>query len=139
MRYRTTLWLLLASLTLVGAAHAGELAAQSADETPVYFNGVKVAIDPATGKLRQPTAAEIQALRAVIAPDSRSMSIGKPMPQSQAASNATYRKLKNGGVMVQLPESSMTSLVAVRQADGTLRISDGDSDGRAITQEAASE
>ena len=54
--------LLSAGLSLTVAAHAAEPPATD-DTATGYFAGVKVAIDPATGRLRAPTANEIRQLR----------------------------------------------------------------------------
>ena len=114
----TTSMVLLAGLTLACGAQAGESAQE---DVGLYFNGVKVAIDPATGRLRQPTAAEIKALRASVKqmPTAR----GKAMPATRADAQRTVRKLPDGSVTAQVSEDMMNTVVATRQADGSIRIS----------------
>jgi len=108
---------LLAGLTLACGAQAGESAQEDVD---LYFNGVKVAIDPATGRLRQPTPQEIQALRASVKqmPTAR----GKAMPATRADAQRTLRKRADGTMKAQVSEDMMIGVVATRQADGGIRI-----------------
>lgn len=107
---------LLAGLTLAGGAQAGD-AAQDAD---LYFNGVKVAIDPATGRLRQPTPEEVKALRASVQqmPTAR----GKAMPKTRTDAQRTLRKRADGTMKAQVSEDMMLNLEATRQADGSIQI-----------------
>lgn len=114
----TASMVLLAGLTLACSAQAGESAQQ--EDVDLYFNGVKVAIDPATGRLRQPTPAEIKALRATVQqmPTAR----GKAMPATRADAQRTLRKRADGTVRAQVSEDMMLSLEATRQADGTIKI-----------------
>lgn len=68
--------------------------------------------DAETGQLRAPTAAEAAALR------------GKPaaaaLRSAAPAAEPLQRKLANGAVMAEVPESLMQFTVVTRQADGTL-------------------
>lgn len=123
---------LLAGLALAGVAHAGEPAQA---DTNVYFNGIKVAIDPTTGRLRQPTAAEAQALResAQRMPTATSTT----MPKTRADAHRTIRKMRDGSVMAQLSQDMMLSVEATRLPDGSIQIQHaGDS---AAHQEAGHE
>lgn len=127
MRNRITPLLLVSSLALASTAIAGETPAPA--EENVYFHGVKVAIDPVTGKLRQPTPAEMRQLRAVMPKAAKGISIGKPMPQTKAEAERTYRRSKSGVASVYLPESSMSNVVAVQNADGSISVQHTDAAG----------
>ncbi len=126
MRIRMTPLLLVSSLALASTAIAADKPVPA--EEPIYFHGVKVAIDPKTGKLRQPTPAEMRQLRLAV-PKASGMSIGKPMPKTMAEANRTYRRAPNGAVSLELPESSMSNVVAVQNADGSISIQHTDSAG----------
>ena len=95
---------LLAGLALAGAAHAGEPAQP---DTNLYFNGIKVAIDPATGRLRQPTAAEAEALRASVSRMPVAGARAKAMPATRADAHRTIRKMADGSVMAQVSEDML--------------------------------
>ncbi|MEJ7808759.1 MAG: hypothetical protein WKG03_22915 [Telluria sp.] len=113
--------LLVSSLALASTAFAAE-PAQEVDTT-LYYNGVKVAIDPVTGRLRQPTAAESAALKVSVAtmPTQKSRG-GKAMPKTRAEANRTVRKMRDGSVMMSVSEDMMSAVVATKQADGTIRV-----------------
>ncbi|MEO7066131.1 MAG: hypothetical protein ABI114_04430 [Rhodanobacter sp.] len=137
------LGLVLAGVFVTGAAQATDQKVTSAPETAVYVQGVQVAIDPATGHLVEPTAAQRTALSkamaaraAIVAP----RSIGTPaVPRNEAEAAATLHtiKLKNGrtAVGMALPENLMSSLVAERRADGSLSIHHQGDDNAAKTVE----
>ena len=129
----TASMVLLAGLTLACGAQAGESAQEDVD---LYFNGVKVAIDPATGRLRQPTPQEIQALRASVTQAPVSGARGKAMPATRADAQRTIRKMADGSVMAQVSEDMMLGVEATRQADGTIKITHA---GDAAAQEAGHE
>lgn len=133
MRISMTPLLLVSSLALASTAFAAE---PTQTDTSLYFNGVKVAIDPVTGRLRQPTAAESAALRASVANMPAQKSRGKAMPKTRAEANRTVRKLRDGSVMMDVSEDMMSTVVATRQADGTIRVQH---QGEATTQEAGNE
>ena len=137
MRMRNTSWLLLAGLSVGVAAHAGEPAVADTGS----YAGVTVAIDPTTGRLRAPTAAEVAALRAK-APRSamRSpMSIAKPGPKTRAEAERTMRTHPDGHVSMQVSEDMMSNVIATRQADGSIRIQHADADGTITAEGAAHE
>lgn len=117
MRNRMTSLALLVGITLAAGAQAADKP-QSNDYQP----GAKVSIDPATGKLRQPTTEELAALRASKqAPAARTL--GKAAPRNEAEARRTQRKLSGGrGVVIEVPEDRMSTVVAVRQADGSIKI-----------------
>ena len=114
--------LLSAGLSLTVAAHAAEPPATD-DTATGYFAGVKVAIDPATGRLRAPTAEEIRQLRetaGVTAPAAAAMR-GKRAPRNEAEARQTVRRHATGsGVMAEVPEDRMSALVATQTADGRI-------------------
>jgi len=137
MRICNTL-LLLTGISVGFAAQSGEPPATS--ETTGTYNGVTVAIDPATGRLRAPTAAELAALRHAAPRTTDRMSIAKPAPKTRAEAARTIRRHPNGSVTMQVSEDMMSNVVAHRQADGTLRLDHVDADGHVVpvtTQEGA--
>jgi hypothetical protein len=139
MKLRTIPWLLLTGLTVGFAAHAGEPATAGTDNDAGYAPGMKAAIDPATGRLRQPSAAEMRALQ-VKASQSRMTTLRGVMPRNEAEARSTLRKLPRGGYQIRVPEDRMSTLTATTQADGSVRIQHG-ADGQAPTssQEAGHE
>jgi hypothetical protein len=133
IRTRTLCLALAAGMGLTCVAHAGDPQPQDAT---LYFNGVKVSIDPATGRLRQPTAEELKALRASVKQMPRSASLDKPLPSSRVAAERTVRKLPDGSRMATVSEDMLHSVTVTRQADGSLTLSEGNAQP---AQEAASE
>lgn len=123
---------LLAGLTLAGGAQAGD-AAQDAD---MYFNGIKVAIDPATGRLRQPTPEEATALRASVRLMPSARGKGKTMPATRADAQRTIRKAADGSISAQVSEDMLLSVEATRQADGSIKVTHA---GDVVAQEAGHE
>lgn len=139
------LGLVLAGVFVTTAVQAADPVAVSAQEATVYVQGVQVAIDPATGHLVEPTAAQRTALsnamaaRAAIAAP---RSIGTtPIPRNEAEARATFHTitLKNGhkAVGMALPENLMSSIVAERRADGSLSIHHEGDDNAATNVEVA--
>jgi hypothetical protein len=87
--------------------------------------GIKVAIDPATGRIRNMTPEENAALskaaaRKRILPYSNA-------PVDNAAAARTVRKAANGSVSVRVPQSAMTQLHARVGADGKIVLSESPS------------
>jgi hypothetical protein len=124
MRNRTTITALLAGLTLGFAAHAAE--PQDQPVTEVTYEGVRVAIDPATGKLRPLTAAENKALSAAM--------LGKKgklapryanQPRNAAEARATRRVHADGSVSVRVPADQMSEMKATDGADGQVMLYEG--------------
>lgn len=115
----------LVSLATAGAV-AGEAPADGAtspdDAVPVAYHGVQVFVDPATGKLQAPSAAQRQALGKVIQQD-RAAVLAK-RPRDEIAARTTLRTSRSGQVyaLMQVPDSHFSNLVAERQADGSIRI-----------------
>jgi hypothetical protein len=129
MKVRLAPWLFISGVALAASAHAGEQAApaQSSDETTATaeFNGMKVAVDKKTGKLRPLTPAESRELDEMLTQQGRSSARrGLPAPPAtEAAAIATARSLPMGGTAMKLPESQMEYLTATRDADGNLVLS----------------
>ena len=141
---KCTTLLLLAGLSAGFAAHAAEPVADDAAATGSYA-GVTVAIDPATGRLRAPTAAEQAKLRTAVSSRLRTadpMSIAKPGPKTLAEARHTLRRDRNGVMSMHVPEELMSSMTAHQREDGSIVIGHGDADGHvapASTVEAVRE
>ena len=126
MKRRVSPWWLLSGMVFGCMAVAAE--PQTAQD--ITFSGVKVAVDPATGKLRPLTPAEERALSAALLKSDKAFP-GQPRDEKEAA--ATKRVHRDGTVQVQVPASVMTELRAVQDADGTLRLYEGDVEGHVAT------
>ena len=125
---KSTTLMLLAGLTAGFAAHAAEPAAEHVSDTGMYA-GATVAIDPATGRLRAPTAAEQAELRKAVSSRLRTadpMSIAKPGPKTIAEARRTLRQHPNGMMSMQVPEELMSQVVATQREDGSIVIGHGD-------------
>ncbi len=126
--------LALSGLLVAGTVFAAEQKGPAADGQLVTVQGVQVAIDPATGQLVAPTAAQRAALSRAFGDntaansllDSRRTVKGTAAPADEAAARKTFHafQLSNGhkAVGMALPESLMSSVVAERRADGSLNI-----------------
>ncbi|MGY1458586.1 MULTISPECIES: post-PEP-CTERM-1 domain-containing protein [unclassified Luteimonas] len=128
---RTTL-LLLAGLSAGFAAHATEPVA--GETTTTSHAGVTVAIDPATGRLRAPTAAEQAQLRTNVSARMRTadpMSIAKPGPRTRAEAERTFRRHRDGSFSMATSDDMMSFATATRLEDGSIVIGHGDADGHA--------
>lgn len=113
--------------TVAGAAYAAETPATQAKPQATAGQAMQVvAIDPATGKLRAPTAAERAAYsKAAQARQSRVSALtGQPRTNADALKTARTVTLRSGGKAtgMRLPQERMSSVVATRQADGSLSI-----------------
>jgi hypothetical protein len=133
IRTRSLCLALAAGMGLTCVAHAGDPQPQ---DTTLYFNGIKVAIDPTTGRLRQPTAEELKALRASVKQMPASRTLAKPMPATRADAQRTIRKMRDGTVRGQISQDMLNTVQATRNADGTLSFSES---ADMPMQEAASE
>ncbi|MBJ6985104.1 hypothetical protein [Luteimonas sp. MC1750] len=130
---KCTTLLLLAGLGAGFAAHAAEPVTEEAGATGSYA-GVTVAIDPATGRLRAPTAAEQAKLRTAVSSRVRtadSMSIAKPGPKTRAEAQRTFRRHPDGQMSMLVSEDMMSNVIATQLEDGSIVISHGDADGHA--------
>jgi hypothetical protein len=94
------------ALGLTAAAAAGELKAQKT-AVRAAGNGMQVAIDPATGKIRQPTAEEMRSLAAALG-------------TNKSLANLQMKEYADGTLSVTLDESFLNVWVARIGADGTL-------------------
>lgn len=130
----TKRWVRGSSLVLVGVVMAGVVNAAepqtAAPQTTLAVQGVQVAIDPATGHLVAPTAAQRAALsramlrQAAAAPQNTRGPSVPPRDEAEARKTFHTFQLKNGhrAVGMALPENLMSSLVVERQADGSLSV-----------------
>lgn len=82
-------------------------------EAEAPASGMMVAIDPATGKLRQPTAAESQALTGQV----KTMMMTKAAAASAASQVTTY---PDGTMSAVLPPDLLNVWMVQLNADGTL-------------------
>jgi hypothetical protein len=122
MRNRKTIAVLLAGLTLGFAAQAAEPQEQVTDVT---YAGVRVAIDPATGKLRPLTAAENKALSdAMLKGSSRTARVGN-QPRNATEAGRTRRVHADGSVSVRVPADQMSEVSATVGADGQVTVYEG--------------
>ncbi|MCI4569171.1 hypothetical protein [Lysobacter sp. CFH 32150] len=131
MKRRVSPWWLLSGMVFGCMAVAAE--PQTAATQDVTFNGIKVAVDSATGRLRPLTPAEERALSGALLKSGKPFP-GQPRDEKEAA--ATKRVHPDGTVQVQVPASVMSEVRAVQDADGTLRLYEGDV---AIDHEEASQ
>lgn len=111
--------------TVAGAAHAADTPQATQPQT-VMVQGVQVAIDPSTGRLREPTAAERAALSKAFQVRSSRASSLTAQPLTAADAKSTFRTVSLGnGVRakaVRVPQELMSSVVAERAPDGTLSV-----------------
>ncbi|MBC7990063.1 MAG: hypothetical protein H7Y19_10845 [Luteimonas sp.] len=118
MRNRKTIAVLLAGLTLGFAAQAAEPQEQVTDVT---YAGVRVAIDPATGKLRPLTAAENKALSDAMLKSPRTARVGN-QPRNATEAGRTRRVHADGSVSVRVPADQMSQMHATVGADGQVTL-----------------
>ncbi|MGO1071005.1 post-PEP-CTERM-1 domain-containing protein [Lysobacter sp. CA199] len=119
-RYRRWTWHVLI-LTLIGApayarppsptetpkAEQGSAHSVATESTSPALHDSVVAVDPATGQLREPTAAELAALKQA-APPMRTN--GRVIPRDVNEAARTVRRLDGGGYEIQMPQSLMENL-----------------------------
>lgn len=74
--------------------------------------------DAETGALRAPTAAEAAALRGK--PAAKTLRAPTASATAEAEAEVVVRKLDNGAIVADVPESLMQFSVVTRHADGTL-------------------
>lgn len=122
--------LMLSGLLVVGVASAAEQGFKAqAEQTSVNFQGVQVAIDPATGRLIAPTAVQRAALSKAMGAQSGAAGLrtaaGKSQrPRTEAEALKTLKRSSTGryAASMQVPDSLMSGLVAERQLDGSITI-----------------
>jgi hypothetical protein len=107
---------------------AADTPANAAPQT-VVVQGVQVAIDPATGRLREPTAEERAALAKAFNVNtvSKASALGtSAQPRTAADAKATFRKVSLGhgvhATAVRVPQELMSSVVAEKAPDGSIRV-----------------
>lgn len=132
----------VATLAASGAAMAGPPASKMSrtSQATVAQQGVQVAIDPATGRLRAPTAAERQALSSDLRNTRSAGSVAGQRPRNESEALSTLRVSRKGriGMSVQVPENQFNYLTAQRNADGSISIRhEGDADHGVAAQEVA--
>jgi len=116
MRNCKTTVLLLAGMAL----SCGVYAAEPAAEADTGMSGRIKAIDPATGKSRQPTGAEITALRARAATMKSASPLRTRLPKTHAEASRLVTVLQDGTEILPASEDSLSTVIQTRQADGTL-------------------
>lgn len=121
--------LTLSGLLVAGGAYAADQKSPQAAEKSVTVQGVQVAIDPATGRLVAPTAAQRAALskamlgQASTAPlQLRDAATSRPLTQADALRTLKRSSTGKYAASMQVPETLMSGLVAERQADGSIAI-----------------
>lgn len=116
---------------VIGACAAPAMAVEGQATTPpvthVMYQGVQVAIDPATGRLVAPTAAQRQALSAAMQPSAGMLRSGvnrAARPATEAEAMSTLKRSTKGkySASMQVPESLMSGLVAETHPDGSVTI-----------------
>ena len=125
---KTTPMVLIAGLTLGFAAQAAEPATAQAEVAP----SMVVSIDKATGKLRQPTAAEMASLRSRASKTTLPALRGLNLPKTHAEAARRATRLPNGAMQLEASEDSFSSLVMTRHADGSYSTQHVNSDGQAL-------
>ena len=92
----------------------------------VAVQGVQVAIDPVSGQVVAPSDAQRQALSAAMRsqPSRLSAKSVQQRPKTDAEAARTLKRSSTGrySAVMQLPESLSNSLVAEKQADGSIAI-----------------
>lgn len=117
-------------LLLAGLAATACLQAQAAEPQPATGadNASMVGIDAKTGKLRPLTASEARSLATRAAAMQRqSRSLAKA-PRTPAEARATLRRHGSHSASMRVPTSALSSVMATRNVDGSLRISETDGD-----------
>lgn len=119
--------LVLTGMLMVGAAQAADTpSTQTAPQVRAIQAGQQVAIDPVTGKLRAPTAAERAAYSKAFQDRQNKAALSSGQPRTNADAIKTVRKvtLRSGAraTGMRLPQERMSSVVAARAADGSISI-----------------
>ncbi|NID16169.1 post-PEP-CTERM-1 domain-containing protein [Luteibacter yeojuensis] len=113
--------------TVAGAAYAADTPAAQAKPQAASGQAMQVvAVDPSTGQLRAPTAAERAAFsKAAQTRQARVSALtGQPRTNADAAKTARKITLRNGAKVtgMRVPLERMSSVVATRAPDGSLSI-----------------
>ncbi len=111
--------------TVAGAASAAETSPAAAPQT-VMVQGVQVAIDPSTGRLREPTAAERASLSKAFQASGGNAASLSTQPRTAAEARSTFRTLSLGNGVharsVRVPQELMNSVVAESMPDGSVAV-----------------
>lgn len=117
--------LALGGLFVAGAAMAADGQQQAAPQVASAQNSQVTFIDPATGKQRAPTAAEMAKLNAMVQKN-RALTTAASGPRTITEARSTLRtvKLRSGRTVtgMDVPESLSTRVVAERTADGSYSV-----------------
>lgn len=120
-----------AGLVVAGLLLAGALPVSAAEQTAepqqptVAVQGVQVAIDPTTGRLVAPSDAQRAALSAAMLKQVTTPGVQadqRPLTTDDAAKTLKRSTTGRYSAVMQVPESLISGLVAVRQADGSVAI-----------------
>ena len=124
--------MLLGLLVVAATANAAEQKPAVRSPASINVQGVQVAIDPATGRLVEPTAEQRAALsramleESVKAPAARAGLRRTAAPRNEAEAQRTLRtiRLKDGrtAMGMEVPENLMNDLLVERSADGASHI-----------------
>lgn len=111
-----------AALLALGALGATQVLAQTASADVPAADAQRVIIDPDTGKLRQPTPAEVRTMEARAAAIRAARALAAPSPAAKPAAPAEpmVRSVGNGVQRARLTDAFHSHSVVVRRADGTL-------------------
>lgn len=121
--------LVLSGLFVAGVACAAEQKPAQPEVSTVNVQGVQVAVDPATGRMVAPTAAQRAALSAAMLKEANAAPLKTANPLLQRPRNEldalkTLKRAKTGkyAASMQVPETLMSGLVAETRADGSIAI-----------------
>jgi len=115
------------ALLLAGLAVSACLQAQAAEPQAAAGadNAVMVGVDAKTHQLRPLTSTEANALAAKAAAMPRATASWAKAPRTPAEARATLRH-HGSSMSMRVPTSAMSSVVATRGADGSLKFSESD-------------
>lgn len=126
MHEKTVIQTIGLSLAVMSLAAIAPVWAAEQQAGTVAVQGVQVAIDPASGQLVEPSDAQRQALSAAMLsqPSRLSSKSVQQRPKTEAEAARTLKRSSTGrySAVMQLPESLSNSLVAEKQADGSIAI-----------------
>lgn len=131
MNVSKTSLFLAAGLCLALGAQAQTPAPAGAPANARHDAGIRVAIDPATGRLRAVTPEEAAALSRADTAKRAGVARAGDAPADAAAAARTVRKSADGSVSVRVPKSAMTQLRGRIGADGRIVLSEDGHDAPA--------
>ena len=129
---------LLLAFAAAGTASAAEPAAPA--YTEVTVSGVKVGIDPTTGKLRPLTATQSKALDAALLEGAAQSELQQriALPANEEEALKTRIPLARGGMAMKVPLTEMSTVKATLDSSGAVRVQH-DGETPADTREMADE